>query len=278
MLSGEPSRTALGAARLRAAHQVLERGRIFSDPLAVRILGPDAAPLAPEADDTDARRRLRLFVAARARFAEDALATMVSEGPCQLVVLGAGLDTYAYRSPFADRLPVFEVDHPETQAWKRQRLAEAAIPIPETLTFAPVDFERGTLAAGLAAVGFDATRRTFFAWLGVVPYLTEPAVLATLGFVASLEGGARVVFDYTAAATKEGESRVAHEALAARVAAAGEPFESDFEPEPLGVVLRAFGFRALEDVSGADLVARYLPGRARSGRPSTAHVMNAAKD
>jgi methyltransferase (TIGR00027 family) len=110
----------------------------------------------------------------------------------QLVVLGAGLDTYAYRGAMRDRLRVFEVDLPATQIWKRQRLAEAAIPLPACLTFTPIDFERGTLSGGLEAAGFDPAQQTFFTWLGVVPYLTVEAVWATLGFIPSLPNGAHV--------------------------------------------------------------------------------------
>ena len=127
MLPEQASRTALGAARQRAAHQTLERGRIFSDPLALRILGSDAEPLNPDAENEVTRRGLRLFLAARTRFAEDALAASIPRGLRQVVILGAGLDTYAYRSPLIDGLRVFEVDHPATQTWKRQRLAEAAM-------------------------------------------------------------------------------------------------------------------------------------------------------
>jgi methyltransferase (TIGR00027 family) len=146
----QASRTALGAAGHRAAHQVLERGFIFSDPLALRILGPQAEAAIDDARREPLKRGLRLFIAARTRFAEDALAGAVTRGAAQLVALGAGLDTYAYRTNLADGLRVFEVDHPATQAWKRERLAEASIPVPTALTFAPVDFERQTLADGLA--------------------------------------------------------------------------------------------------------------------------------
>jgi hypothetical protein len=113
---GRPSRTALAAAKYRAAHQVLERGRVFSDPLALCILGPDAEEAIREAQDRPDAAAMRLFVAARTRFAEDALEWAVAHGASQLVVLGAGLDTYAYRTPH-EGLRIFEVDHPDTQAW-----------------------------------------------------------------------------------------------------------------------------------------------------------------
>src|SRR5580700_9410068 len=103
MQSGQPSRTAWAAAAHRAAHQVLEKGRIFSDPLAVPILGQDAESVAREAEARPSSGAMRLFIAARTRFAEDSLTAAVRQGAHQLVVLGAGLDTYAYRSPFGDR-------------------------------------------------------------------------------------------------------------------------------------------------------------------------------
>src|SRR5208282_5568085 len=126
MQSGKPSRTAWAAAAHRAAHQILDHGRIFSDPLALRILGQDAETVARDAEEHPSSRAMRIFIAARTRFAEDALAAAVASGLRQLVVLGAGLDTYAYRNPHAGRLRIFEVDHPATQAWKRERLADAS--------------------------------------------------------------------------------------------------------------------------------------------------------
>ncbi len=271
MRADQPSRTALGAAALRAAHQVLDGGCILSDPLAQRILGDLALPL--EADDDPGRRGLRLFIAARTRFAEDAIAVGVGNGLRQLVILGAGLDTYAYRTPFAERLRIFEVDHPATQAWKRQRLADAAIEVPAALTFAPIDFEHGTLAQGLAGAGFDPAQRSFFSWLGVVPYLTKPAVVSTLAFIGALQGGAQVVFDY---ATPPGEGSRAHEALASRVASVGEPFQLSFSPEELATEVRGLGFVRFEDLSAGELVARYLPNVGGAWRGSRGHVFSAA--
>jgi len=197
MQSGEPSRTALAAARHRAAHQLLEQGRIFTDPLALRILGENADSIVREAEQNPSSIRMRVFIAARTRFAEDSLAAAVERGVRQLVVLGAGLDTYAYRGEMRERVRIFEVDHPATQAWKRRRLAEAAIPLPSRFTFVPVDFERETLPGGLEAAGFDPAQQTFFTWLGVVPYLAVEAVWSTLSFIASLSQGAHVVFDYS---------------------------------------------------------------------------------
>jgi methyltransferase (TIGR00027 family) len=275
MQSGVPSRTALSAAVHRAAHQVLEQGRIFTDPLALRILGPDADSLVRDAADDPAARTLRLFIAVRTRFAEDALTAAVAQGVRQIVVLGAGLDTYAYRSPFRERLRMFEVDHPATQAWKRERLAKAAIAAPEALTYAPVDFERQTLADGLADAGFDPAAPTFFTWLGVVPYLTESAVYSTLAFVAGLRARAHVVFDYANPSTAGDDAHEAHEKLAARVASLGEAFVTLFESTDLHARLKTIGFHEIEDLSPREIVARYFPQRPERPPRRGAHVVRA---
>jgi len=279
MQTGQPSRTALGAARHRAAHQVLEGGRVFCDPLALSILGVDAEAALLEAARDPARRPLRLFIAARSRLAEEALQSAFAQGVRQLVVLGAGLDTYAYRNPLGNGLRLFEVDHPATQAWKRQRLSEAAIPVPPNLTFAPVDFETEALAEGLAKAGFDPRLATFFTWLGVTPYLTEAAVFATLGFIAGLPGGAHVVFDYGNPPAPEASAEdhaPLRERLALGVAALGEAFQSHFATEDLHARLRSLGFQVLEDLGPAALRDRFFPGKGGSLSNRGGHILHAA--
>jgi methyltransferase (TIGR00027 family) len=266
MQAGQPSRTAWAAAAHRAAHQLLENGRIFSDPLAVRILDESAEALLRDAEGEPWRRPMRIFIAARTRFAEDALAAAVAGGTRQLVVLGAGLDTFAYRNPFSDRVRVFEVDHPATQAWKRERLTAAAIPVPASLTFAPIDFERQTLPEGLAAAGFDPEQPAFFTWLGVIPYLTEDAIFSTLGFIAGLAGPSHVVFDYAdPPETLSPEARAYHDRRAARVEAIGESWITYFEAGKLHPRLLDLGFTAVEDLGPPQLAARFFPQRFAQG-------------
>jgi methyltransferase (TIGR00027 family) len=219
---------------------------------------------------------MRIFIAVRTRFAEDALAAAVGRGVRQVVVLGAGLDTYAYRSTLRDRLRIFEVDHPATQAWKRQRLEDAAIPIPNSLTFAPIDFERQTLAEGLAAAGFDASQQTFFTWLGVVPCLTLEAVWSTLGFIASLPNGAHVVFDYSdPPASLSAEARIKHERRATHVAELGEAWLNYFEADELRAELMALGFSEVEDLGPLQIAARYFPNRVSTLPNRGGHILRA---
>ena len=277
MQTGQPSRTALGAARLRAAHQVLDEASILADPLAVRILGDDIEVSLDHARAHTSGPRMRWFIASRSRIAEDALTVAVDAGATQLVVLGAGLDTLAYRTPLAGRLRIFEVDHPATQARKREMLAAAAIAAPDTLSFVPVDFEREQLSERLDAAGFKSTERSFFSWLGVVPYLTEAAIYATLVFIAQLPGGAEVVFDYVnPAASVAAGGRTAHQALAARVAAVGERFQGYLDTGSLCARMGAAGFRHVDDIGPAELAARFFPETERSAPTRGGHIMHAS--
>jgi methyltransferase (TIGR00027 family) len=274
--SGKPSLTALAAAAHRAAHQVLEKGCIFSDPLAVRILGQDPEVIAQDAAQNPSRLGMRLFIAARTRFAEDALAAAVEQGVRQLVVLGAGLDTYAYRGPCADRLHIFEVDHAASQAWKLERLLETAIAIPPTLTFVPIDFERQALPDALTAAGFDPGQRTFFTWLGVVPYLTEDAIWFTLRFIASLPRSAHVVFDYSDPPhTLSAEMRAYHDRRAARVQSLSESWVTYFEADNLREKLLLTGFTEIEDLGPSQIAARYIPNSPLPNRERGAHILRA---
>jgi methyltransferase (TIGR00027 family) len=259
MEANQPSRTAQGAALHRAAHQLVDQPPVFADPLALRIVGDEAAGELREGRQALAESRfLRAFIATRSRFTEDSLAEAYASGVRQYAILGAGLDTFAYeRAKRFDGLSIFEIDHPATQGWKRARLGEAGIAIPDSVTYAPVDFERDTLRDGLARTGFDFARPAFFAWLGVTPYLTRDAILATLGFIASLKPGSGVVFDYAQA---PGAS--AHfEAMAARVAALGEPFRSLLDPAELERDLARLGFTRIENLGADALNARYFRDR-----------------
>jgi methyltransferase (TIGR00027 family) len=258
-MQGNPSRTAWSVARRRAAHQMLDRPVVFEDPLAVRIVGGDWQP--HESENRVFSVGLRSFVVARSRYAEDELASAWAESVRQYVVLGAGLDTFAYRNPWPG-LQVFEVDHPATQEWKRELLARAEIRVPANMTFVPVDFETQSLGERLKQSGL-ADAPAFFCWLGVTPYLTREAFDRTIAFIASLPQGTGVVFDYGIdPALMNAAQRAAHEALAARVALAGEPFRLSCDPTQLAKDLRAAGFSRIEDLDAKQIDDRYFAHRA----------------
>ena len=259
--TGRASRTAFRVAMRRAAHQLMDQPCVLVDPIAVPLLGVHFT-LDREREMHPVARAFRAFMAARSRHAEERLADAVAAGVGQYVVLGAGLDTFAYRCPFAG-LRVFEVDFPATQDWKRGLLADAAIPLPKELTFVPLDFEHMTLGEGLAAAGFDAQSRAFFGWLGVAPYLTRQAFRSSIQAITKLPAGTGVCFDYALAPeTLSPTRRAAFEALAARVAAAGEPFQLFFTPEDLEAELRAAGFHTIEHTNSEQLNELYFQDRA----------------
>jgi len=262
MQPGQPSFTALRAAAHRAQHQTLDGGSIFADPVAGRILGQTPESVFGEAGDSPSRRGMRLLIAARSRIAEDALAAAHARGARQYVVLGAGLDSFACRNPHPD-LTVFEVDHPATQAWKRERLDAAGLA--PKVTFAPTDFERETLAEGLARAGFDTGAPAVFAWLGVVPYLTREAVLATFAFIATIPG-AEVVFDHgEPRSAYPADQQAAAEARLAAMRRLGEPWITFFTPPEIAAELTALGFSEVEDFGPAVLGPRFLGTPPREG-------------
>ena len=268
MIEARPSRTALRVAQRRAAHQLLDRPAVLEDPIAISILGDDAAARLSadpgELDRTPFDKYLRAFLVVRSRFAEDHLDAARNAGVRQYVVLGAGLDTFAYRQRRLDSpLHVWEVDHPATQAWKRELLAAARIAIPANVAYVAVDFERDSLADALSRAGLDGRAGAVFAWLGVVPYLTRDAIDATLRYIASVAGEAGgVAFDYgLSRSVLSVPQRAVFDAFSARVAAAGEPLRTTFEPDELAQHLRALGFGAIEDASPEVLNARYLADR-----------------
>jgi methyltransferase (TIGR00027 family) len=261
MNTGRPSRTAQRVAVRRAAHQLIDRPLIFEDPFALKIIGPDAAAATEAKAEGSISSAFRAFMAVRSRYSEDELAHAVARGVRQYVVLGAGLDTFAWRNPFAG-LRVFEVDYPATQHWKRQRVANVEMGVPESLTFAPVDFESQTLAEGLAAAGFRADQPAYFSWLGVTMYLTREAFESTLRFIGALPAISGVTFDYAVERDELGFfEKLALDHLGKKVAAIGEPFQLFFRPPDLAETMRRLGFRDLEDMSKDDLNGRYLHGR-----------------
>ncbi len=191
--------TGLYAASQRAAHLILDNPKIFEDPLALRIIGAETESklrLSLAQFQQPAVRALRAAMMVRNRYAEDELVRSIQRGVRQYVSLGAGLDTFAYRNSFP-LLRIFEVDHPVTQAWKRSCLEKAAIPIPASVTFVSVDFERQMMTDALRQSGFKSDELTFVSWLGVTGYLSQEAVISMLSsIVSSMRVGSEVVFDF----------------------------------------------------------------------------------
>lgn len=276
MIDAGPSRTSLAVAWLRAAHQIVDaRPRILDDPIAARLLDPHAVyriHTEPDRLQTPGARTLRAHVVVRSRYAEDRLQEAVDRGVRQFVVLGAGLDTFAYRQPpWAEALRIFEVDWAATQKDKRARLARAGVPVPDNVTFVPIDFERTAVADALAGYGFDAAASAFVSWLGVMMYLTREAIAAVFAFVRGLPASSEIVLSFmppAAATAAPGDAQT----LADRVAGVGEPFRTYIAPDELVAWLTGMGFADVTLLTADEIDARYLAGRTdglRSSRHTT---------
>lgn len=264
--TAQPSRTAVRVALRRAAHQILDKPLVFEDPLALQMIGREvAAALEKNPARFESQlgsSTLRAFLAVRSRIAEEALAKAIENGVRQYVVLGAGMDTYAYRHTVPG-LRVFEVDYPATQDWKRMRLKESGLAEPDSLTFVPVDFEHQPLGDALTGAGLATAEPAFFSWLGVTPYLTKASVWATLTIVAGLaKAGGGITFDYVVPpASLNFFQRARFAVLAQRVAAADEPFQAFFEPAALKEKLTDLGFAEVRDRGPDALNRKYFANR-----------------
>lgn len=276
MEEDRPSGTAQGAAILRALHQIIDdEPRILDDPIEARLLGDEFERYQTMVRFFPFAARLRANFVMRSRYAEDCLAESLGNGVGQYVLLGAGLDTFAYRQPaWATSLRVFEVDHPSTQNWKRGKLAAAKISIPGNVTLVPVDFERISVKEGLAAAGLDFKIETFFSSLGVTQYLTADALDLTLRFVLSLPPGSEIVFSFVLASSALSVAeRVGAAVFAAIGAARGERWLSRFSPELLADKLVSMGFSKVNHFSTCAANARYFRGRRDGLRPSNVEQM-----
>lgn len=253
-------------AAARALHREEPPPLILDDDLALRLAGEPGEELIERAQTRlgrDGTLSFSRWLCARARATEDLVEKSIAEGIRQYVILGAGLDSFAYRrSDLADRLRVFEVDHPASQAWKRQRLAEIGVVAPPNLTFTPVDFESQTLDSGLLEAGFDFGAPAVFGWLGVTMYLTLDAIRATLASVASCAAGTRIALTYNQPPENVDAfgGRVTT-TLATMIGETGEPFISVFTPDEFEELMRREGYVSIEHFGPEDAIREYLPGR-----------------
>jgi methyltransferase (TIGR00027 family) len=286
MVENQAGVTALVTAYARAYHATHDSPLIFNDFLADQFytreehvafdhhLAQRLKQIAPELEAQHPDQAAALAVVmqlhhgpvtlSRSRYAEDSLGEALWERIEQYVILGAGFDTFAFRRPdLADRLQVFEVDHPATQALKRQRISAAGWQAPANLHFVPVNFAEENLVDALKDTGYDAGKLSFFSWLGVTYYLTKEAIETTLRSIAKIApSGSTIVFDYMDADAfipeKAGRSIKLMQETAGMV---GEPMKSGFDPLKLGEDLERMGWRLEENLSPADIEARYFAGR-----------------
>ncbi|HUB61610.1 MAG TPA: class I SAM-dependent methyltransferase [Puia sp.] len=272
------SLTSVGAARLRAAHQLLDGSpKLLADPVILQLL--DTGQLEEIRNNPGYFQEPRLLglrshIVLRSRYTEDRLAQAFARGIRQYLLLGAGLDTFAWRRPpgMSD-LMVFEADHPATQEQKRQRLLRAGIGYPDHYERIPVNFEPeragdfepkrpggpepATLRDALEKSTFDLTVPSFVSCLGVMIYLSGEALDGIFRCIAGLPAGTEFVFTFG-----RRRSLPDMDQTASRVAEAGEPWRTFYEPDELEAKLRAMGYASIRFLEAAEAAALYYTGRA----------------
>ena len=280
MDAGRPSATAMAVAVSRGSHRAYDQPPwVLDDPYAQLLAGPAGPDIRASEEAVfaeSARRQSRSSIVVRARYAEDRL---LAGGYHQYVILGAGLDSFAWRRPgLLGQMRVFEVDHPATQAWKRARADDLGLPVREGHTFVPVDFEAEPLETALNRARLDWSQPVFFSWLGVIIYLTTNAVEATLRTIAACAPGSEAVLSYDASEPflDEAAREMVH-TEAEMVAAAGEPYRLTFSPAEAETLVRRCGLAVAEHLTPAEVYERYFSGRADGLRPSTAERLMAAR-
>lgn len=266
------------AAAARAAHLIVDGSpTIFTDPLAEPLLGAQAEKFLAyhrKNGDHPILRGARVQAVLRSRCTEDRVAERVAEGVTQYVILGAGLDSYAYRSTSDVR--VFEVDHPATQRWKRRMLAEADITVPGSVTFVPIDFEADSLADRLADNGFDPIVPAVVSWLGVVPYLSDDAIGRTLDACAAFAAGTDLVLDYLLpAGLRDADGQAYVEQVSRSTTHQGEPWLSYFSPDDMAALLAEHGFDEVDNLAQRDFP--YWTGRSDGLRPVALAMLAVAR-
>jgi methyltransferase (TIGR00027 family) len=263
--SRSPSRTAVLTAVARALHAE-EPSPVLSDQLALALAGKDAdaliATLRAELPE-QALLEFARWVAVRARVPEDLVERAAAEGVPQYVILGAGLDSFAYRrGDLLDWLRVFEVDHPGSQEWKRRRLEELEIGTPPNLVFAPVDFEHQTLRDCLETAGFDFGAPAIFSWIGVTMYLTLDAIRSTLATVVSCPASTQIALTYNLPRTElTGIALQTSKTVARITEAMGEPIITRLTPAEAEQLLRESGFTDVAHIGSDEARDLYFADR-----------------
>lgn len=276
MEAASPSRTAMLTAVQRGVHRLIDdEPWVVDDPFALSLVGdswPEVAQRLDTAPDVVPVRRGRALLLARARSAED----RVLDGRRsfeQYVILGAGLDSFAWRRPDVLRhgLRVFEIDHPASQTWKRARARELALPVNDRHRFAPCDFETTSLTESLDAAGFDWQQRTLFSWLGVSMYLTTDAIEATLRTVTACVPTSEIVWTYWPPLELiDAADQDWREGIAARADDAGEPIVTTLHPDTAETLSSRCGLPVVDHPDARELHRRYFEGRRDGLSPSSA--------
>ncbi|WP_369372664.1 class I SAM-dependent methyltransferase [Streptomyces sp. cg36] len=279
-MEGTPSRTAMFAATSRGLFRLETTSPwVLDDVLALVLVGPVWQQLREEFDPLfphPARREARAAVCTRSRYAEDRLAARAFT---QYVILGAGLDSFAWRRPdLLGPLTVFEVDHPASQAWKLDRVRDLGLPLNASQVFVPVDFEAGPVQGALGAAGFDWAQPAMFCWTGVAPYLTAQAIESTLHTIAAAAPSSEVVFSYRAEDAVLDDTGTEYARIYTPIAASvGEPLQPGWPVSEIDRLVSRCGLKVVDHPTRADLQQRYFAGRTDGLRPYTFETLVTAR-
>ena len=269
----KPDNTAVRTALWRALHvQVDTKPYIIEDEVGLKLVAPEDDW--QERPDMKYTKRLRASIVARARFVEDMIIEQSKKGIDQYIILGAGLDTFAQRRPaIASKLQIYEIDQPDTLAWKQQRLAELGYGVPDYLHFVPVDFELSSWWEELLKAGFDINKPAVIACTGVTLYLTKEAIVATLEQIATLAPGSKLAMTfYLPIELLDDEDKPMQEMAEKGARASGTPFVSFFAPDQVLTMAKNAGFKDAKTISTSDMEQSYFKNRTDGLLPASGEV------
>jgi methyltransferase (TIGR00027 family) len=268
----KPDNTAVRTALWRALHiQIDAKPYIVEDEIGLKLIAPDEGWQERPDMHPQFTKRLRASMVVRSRFIEDLIIEQSKQGISQYVILGAGLDTFAQRRPdIASKLQVYEIDQPDTQAWKQQRLKELGFGIPAWLHFVSVDFETSSWWEHLLKAGFDIHKPAVVVCTGVSLYLTKEAITAMLQQIATLASGSTLAMTFYLPMQLIDEEDIPLQQISEKGArASGTPFISFFSPEEMLKLAREVGFKKVGNISRDDLVERYFVDRTDNLSPAS---------
>ncbi|HTB51909.1 MAG TPA: class I SAM-dependent methyltransferase [Ferruginibacter sp.] len=271
----EPDNTAVRTALWRALHvQVDARPHILEDEVGLQLIAPNKGWQQRPDIHPEFTKRLRASIVARARFIEDIIIEQSKKGITQYVILGAGLDSFAQRRPdIASQLQIFEIDQPDTQAWKQRRLTELGFGIPEGLHFISVNFEKSSWWEQLLKAGFDINKPAVVACTGVTLYLTKEAITSTLAPLATLAPGSTLAMSfYLPMELLDEEDKFLQQLGEKGAQEAGTPFISFFATNEILYLANEAGFKKSKTISTKDMEALYFTNRPDHLSPASGEV------
>lgn len=268
--TNQPDNTAMRTALWRALHvQTDAKPHVIEDEIGFNLIKPEKDW--QERPDMKYTKRLRASIVARARFVEDIAKEQIAKGIKQYVLLGAGLDSFAQRNKqLSAQVDIYEIDQPDTLAWKEKKLVENDYKVTENLHFVPVDFENKSWWDELVNKGFDIHKKAIISCTGVTLYLSKEAITDTLTKMMLLAPGSTIAIAfYLPLQLLEEEDKPSMEISIKGAAASGTPFVSFFAMDDVVKLAEEMGFREIQTVATTDMAERYFKDRADKLTPAS---------